>query len=124
MGHPTIDIPEDGELIIIYAATVASDVEIGDRAGTEGDATWSSLPGVDANERAYADDDDALVTVNNDAAVTISAPAGDCGLGQSVDVPIALSAIPEGIHDTITISVTLPMGSVTSVAHRKQRRPD
>ena len=48
--------------------------------------------------------------VANTLALSIDAPSGDWTIGQRIDVPLNLTALPEGRHDSLVISVTLPTG--------------
>ncbi len=103
------DIPVGGSVTVVYRATVQSSAVLGSALNNVADLTWSSLAGVDANERASGD---GLLNAGglNDYELQRSATAtvGDGASEFAIDKRVVgdLNAeIGERLHFSITVNV-------------------
>jgi large repetitive protein len=102
-----------------FQATVDATVEAGDTFVNTADLVWSTLPGVDPNERTYTDDDDAPTITGNPAAsnpskaiVATSEPStlgNDVTIGEVIRYRLQ-AEFTGGTFPNVTLVDTLPAG--------------
>jgi fimbrial isopeptide formation D2 family protein/uncharacterized repeat protein (TIGR01451 family) len=102
-----------------FQATVDATVEAGDTFVNTADLVWSTLPGVDPNERTYTDDDDAPTITGNPAASNpskaIVATSEASTLGNDVTIGEVIryrlqAEFTGGTFPNVTLVDTLPAG--------------
>ncbi|MCL4207221.1 MAG: isopeptide-forming domain-containing fimbrial protein [Pirellulaceae bacterium] len=109
----------DGPYQFTFQATVDATVQAGDTFVNTADLVWSTLPGVDPNERSYTDDDDAPTITGNPAASNpsksivatseASTTGNDVTIGEIVRYRLQ-AEFTGGTFPNVTLVDTLPAG--------------